>query len=67
MLSSFSAKKQVRVSILACFLLAMEEIVEEGFNQGALRIQLEVCRLANMSVAASLASQNALGVACKDI
>jgi hypothetical protein len=29
------------------------------------RIQLEVCRLANMSVAASLASQNALGVACK--
>jgi hypothetical protein len=30
------------------------------------RIQLEVCRLANMSVAASLASQNALGVACKD-
>ena len=31
-----------------------------------LRFQLEVCRLANMSVAASLASQNALGVACKD-
>ena len=28
-------KNQVRRSILACFLLAMEEIVEEGFNQGA--------------------------------
>ncbi len=36
-------------------------------NRHFLRIQLEVCRLANMSVAASLASQNALGVACKGI
>jgi hypothetical protein len=27
-------KNQVRISILACFLLAMEEIVEEGIQPG---------------------------------
>src|SRR2546430_15581082 len=32
-----------------------------------MRIQLGVCRLTNVSVAANLANQNALGVACKAI